>query len=103
MTWITCPTLEGCDNLTNNRLASDSPATTPLHSKLRGLVCPPGANSHSISIVSNIDHRAFIPGSTMENSDVSTFQTVIRAAQIGKEFRAIALTSLRFSSWLRNG
>ena len=66
-------------------------------------MCPAGANSHGVSSVSNIDHRAFIPGSTIENSDISTFQTVIRAAQIGKEFRAIALTSLRFSSWLRSG
>ena len=64
---------------------------------------PAGANSHGVSIVSIIDHRAFIPGSTIENGDISAFQVVIRAAQIGKEFRAIALTSLRFSSWLRNG
>ena len=66
-------------------------------------MCPADANSHGVNIVSIIDHRAFIPGSTIENSDISTFQTVFRAAQIVKEFRAIALTSLRFSSWLRNG
>jgi hypothetical protein len=75
----------------NNRLASDSSAKTPLLSKLRGLMCPAGANSHGVSIVSTFDHRTFIPGSTIENGDVSTFRTVTRAAQIVKEFRAIAL------------
>jgi hypothetical protein len=64
---------------------------------------PAVANPHGVSIVRIIDHRAFIPCSTIENSVISTFQTVIRAPQIGREFRAIALTSLRFSSWLRNG
>jgi hypothetical protein len=87
----------------NNRLAAASPATPPLLSKLRGLVCPAGFHSHGVSIVSVINHRAFIAGGTIENSDISTFQAVIRAAQIGREFRAIALSSLRFSSWLRNG
>src|SRR6202021_2800730 len=85
----------------NNRLASNSPTTTPLLSKLRrfGVLLAP--NSHGFSIVSNINHHAFIPDSTIENSDFSTFQTIIRAAQIGKELRAIALNSLRFSSWFQ--
>ena len=61
------------------------------------------SKSHGFSIVSNISHHAFIPGSTIENSDISTFQAVIRAAQIGKELRAIAPSTLRLSLWLRNG